>query len=190
MVAVVGVSGNWARQLPWPSAVTVTLVLPEEMTATVANASAVPLNSGLAPCAPVKALSTGARAAVSTVTAVAADTADTLPAASVWRAVMLKLPAPPVLKLARQAPLALAYAVATTVPLLSNSTLAMASAVPLKVCCARLVMPSVAKRPVSLPASRVGALGAALACVSMTKLAALEVRSVVPAASTSLTTTV
>ena len=51
-------------------------------------------------------------------------------------------------------------------------------------------MPSVAKRPVSPPASRLGAFGVALACVSMTKLAALEVRSVVPAASTSLTNTV
>ena len=136
----------------------------------------------MAPSRAAGALTVGALTTPSRVTRVAAEKADTLPAASVWRTRKPKLPSvlAGTLLDRRQWPCASANTVLSMVtPSRERSTRAQASAVPDQLRVFRAVMRSLLESPVSLAASRRGAARVAT-CVSTTMLASAELPRVCP----------
>lgn len=169
-----------------------------EMTVTVLLASAVPVKVGVESLVTSSVLESprsllasrsgapGAEGAeVSTVTDRLEDADELFPAVSVAVAVMVWLPsliALPGVKLQLPEPSAVVLPILpSTLELIA--TVLFASAVPVKVGVASLVMLSVLELPVSLPADRSGVLGALGAAVSMVTERAEDAAELLPAAS-------
>src|SRR6266571_1540464 len=108
------------------------------------------------------------------------------PAASVVRAVMLRVPSLRVLVVIDQSPLTSAVPVPTVVLPSRIVTVMPGSAVPVKVGVLSLVLLSVFDDPVSLAGSRSGVEGALGGVVSMVMIRAAEAGEMLPAASVAL----
>ena len=174
------------------------VVLPLSYSVTVELASALPLKVGVAALvlsslfelplseAVARSRAVGAAGAeVSTVTVSAVDATLVLPARSVALAVMTWLPLLKVGLVRLQAPLVSADTLANAVvlPLSYSATVELASALPLKVGVAALVVLSVFELPLSEVVARSRAVGAAGVEVSTVTVKADEAAPVLPARS-------